>query len=137
MMIHLLLVLVAAQSPQQPDQQLQRQQVQLEQLRQELQQQRQQFRRLLDLLEQQGQKQQQTPVYSAELRRVNGGEFKRVPPNISAVVPLVLLSTISKPQEACLQAEIRVTAHYLDTDDKLICSGIVENVATQNSLTQN
>ena|SRR5437764_1703390 len=61
---------------------------------------------------------------------------RRVPANIAAVVPLNLFSTISKPAESCLPAEIRVTASYLDVNDNLICGGVVENIAFQDSLTQ-
>ena len=136
-MIPILLMLATLQQAQQTEQQAQRQQIQLEQLRQELQQQREQLGKLLQTMERQGQKQeQQRPVCSAEIRRVNGTEQRRVPLNGSAVTPLNLFSVVTKPIDACLQAEIRVTASYLDANDNLICSGVVEDVAAQNNLTQ-
>ena len=137
MMIPILLMLATLQAQQQTEQQAQRQQIQLEQLRQELQQQREQLGRLLQIIERQSQKQEkETPVCSAEIRRVNESEQRRVPLNSAAVTPLNLFSVVTKPMDACLQAEIRVTASYLDANDNLVCSGVVENVASQNNLTQ-
>ena len=75
------------------------------------------------------------PICSAELRWVSGGGDRRVPANSASVALLNLFSTVSKPS-ACLSAEIRVTASYLDVADNLICSGTVENAATQTSSTQ-
>lgn len=137
MMIQFFFVLVTLQSQPQTEQQLQRQQVQLEQLRQELQQQRQQFGRFLELIEQQEQKRAERPLCSAEIRGVNSNTQRRVPLNTAAIVPLSLFSVVTKPQGDCLQAEIRVTANYLDASDNLVCSGVIENVAIQNTLTQN
>lgn len=128
-MIQFFLVLVTLQSQPQTEQQLQ-------QLRQELQQQRQQFGRFLELLEQQEQKRAERRFCSAEIRSVNSNTQRRVPLNIAATVPLSLFSVVTKPQGDCLQAEIRVTANYLDTNDSLVCSGVIENVAIQNTLTQ-
>jgi hypothetical protein len=137
MMIPILLVLATLQAQQQTEQQSQRQQIQLEQLRQELQQQREQLGKLLQIIERQSQKQEQeTPVCAAEIRLVNESEQRRVPLNSAAVTPLNLFSVVTKPMDACLQAEIRVTASYLDANDNLVCSGVVENVASQNNLTQ-
>ena len=78
----------------------------------------------------------QRSACSAEIRWVNGGEQKIVPSNSAAVVRLSLFSTISKPTDVCLPAEIRVTASYLDASDNLVCSGAIENLAIQNTLTQ-
>ena len=120
---------------QQIEQQLQRQQQQLEQIHRDIE----QVQRTLDTLEKpvaQGKADQTKSICSVELRRVNGAEQRRVPANIAAVVPLNLFSTISKPADSCLPAEIRVTASYLDANDNLICSGVVENIAFQDSLTQ-
>jgi hypothetical protein len=137
MMIPILLMLATLQPQQQTEQQAQRQQIQLEQLRQELQQQREQLGRLLQIIERQSQKQdQEAPLCSAEIRRVNETEQRKVPLNSAAITPLNLFSVVTKPPDACLQAEIRVTASYLDAKDNLICSGVVENVAEQNNLTQ-
>jgi len=137
MMIPILLVLATLQTQQQTEQQAQRQQIQLEQLRQELQTQREQLERMLQIIERQSQKQEkETPVCSAEIRRVNESEKRRVALNSAAVTPLNLFSVVTKPIDACLQAEIRVTASYLDANDNLVCSGVVENVASQDNLAQ-
>ena len=77
----------------------------------------------------------QRSACSAEIRWVNGGEQKIVPSNSAAVVRLSLFSTISKPPDVCLPAEIRVTASYLDASGNLVCSGTIENLAIQNTLT--
>ena len=53
-----------------------------------------------------------------------------------AVVPINLYCTVSKPANTCLPAEVRVAASYLDAFDNLICSGVVENVATQSNFIQ-
>jgi hypothetical protein len=122
--------------PQQPiEQELQHQQQQLEQIHRDLQ----QLQKTLEASEKQApqEKADQTrSICSVELRRVNGAEQRRVPRNSAAVVPLNLFGTISRPMESCLPAEIRVTASYLDANDNLICSGVVENIAFQDALTQ-
>ena len=133
MIIPILLLLTGPQ--QQIEQQLQHQQQQLEQIHRDIE----QVQKTLDTLEKpvpQGKADQTKSICSVELLRVNGAEQRRVPPNIAAVVPLSLFSTISKPTDSCLPAEIRVTASYLDANDNLICSGVVENIAFQDTLTQ-
>ena len=113
------------------------QQTQMDQIQQELVQQRQQVGRLLQLFEQDRQKQTSpAPVCSAELRSHGSSDLKRVPMTATAVLPFELFSIVTKPQDVCLQAEVRVTASYLDGSDTLVCSGVVENVATQTSLTE-
>src|SRR6266516_1759453 len=77
----------------------------------------------------------QRSACSAEIRWVNGGEQKIVPSNSAAVVRLSLFSTISKPPDVCLPAEIQVTASYLDASGNLVCSGTIENLAIENTLT--
>ena len=109
----------------------------MDQIHQELLQQRQQIGRLVEMLEQREQKQAPSaPVCSAEIRAAQSADQKRVPVNASAAVPFNLFSVVTKPVDACLQAEVRVTASYLDANDALVCSGVVENVATQTSLTE-
>ena len=125
MMIQLLFLLLAPQ--QQTVQNFERQQRQIEQIQQQLQQQQLQLGRLLQMLER--------SACSAEILWVNGAEQKIVPSDSAAVVRLSLFSTISKPPDVCLPAEIRVTASYLDASSNLICSGTVENLAIQNTLT--
>lgn len=114
------------------EQELRQQQGQIDQLRQQSQQQSQQLKRMEELLERQL---QEKPVCSAEIRWVNSSEPRKVPGSALAVVPLNLFSTVSKPS-GCLPAEIRVTASYLDAANNLVCSGVVENLAVQNALTQ-
>ena len=144
MIIPILVLLMAAQ--QQIEQQLQHQQQQLEQIHQDIQ----QLQRTMDTFDKPAPQEKAAAiasrsaadaepsrsVCSVELRRVNGPEQRRVPANLAAIVPLSLFSTISRPANSCLPAEIRVTASYLDANDNLICSGVVENIAFQDSLTQ-
>jgi hypothetical protein len=72
---------------------------------------------------------------TAELRRANASDVRKVPPTAAAVVLLNLTSVISKPSDECLPAEIRVTAIYLDAADNVICSGTVGNIAQVQNLT--
>jgi hypothetical protein len=74
------------------------------------------------------------PFCSAELRAVGANASGAV--SAEAVVPINLYSTVSKPANTCLPAEVRVAASYLDAFDNLICSGVVENVATQSNFIQ-
>jgi len=141
MMISLLLLLMPVEPQQQLEQQMQRQQQQLDQVHHQLEQQQQQLERMLGVLERQAlpdrrEQPRALPVCSVEVRRVNGADTRKVPPNAAAVVPLNLFSTVSRPAEGCLPAEIRITASYLDSADNLVCSGTVENIALQTTLTQ-
>lgn len=111
------------------------QQTQMEQIQQELMQQRQQMARLLDSIEKS--QKQVVPVCLAEIRAVGSPDQRRVPLTTTAVLPFNFFSVVTKPIESCLNAEVRVTASYLDADDALVCSGVVENVAMQTSLTEN
>ena len=118
---------------------MQRQQQQLEQVNRQLEQQGRQLDRVLGALEPQTvrrDEQKPLPVCSVEVRRVNGTDKRNVPASAGAVVPLNLFSTVSRPADGCLPAEIRVTASYMDAADNLVCSGTVENIALQTSLTQ-
>jgi hypothetical protein len=139
-MIISLLFLLLPGEPQQPDQQMLRQQQQLEQVHRQLQDQQRQLDRVLNLLETQDRDPRDPPkpfvICSVELRRENGSDNRKVPPNVAAVVPLNLFSTVSNPDSGCLPAEVRVTASYLDNADNLVCSGTVEGVAFQTALTQ-
>jgi hypothetical protein len=112
------------------------QQTQMDQIHQELLEQRQQIARLVEMLEK-GQKQSPSaPACSAEIRAVGVSDRKGVPLTATAAVAFNLFSVVTKPANACLQAEVQVTASYLDGNDALVCSGVVENVATQTSLTE-
>jgi hypothetical protein len=140
-MISFLFFLMPLQAQQQVEQQLQRQQLQMEQVYRQLETQRQQLERVLTVLERQGppdrlESQRPLPVCSVEVRRVNGAEARKVPANAGAVVPLNLFSTVSRPADGCLPAEIRITASYIDASDNLVCSGTVESIAIQSALTQ-
>jgi hypothetical protein len=125
MTIPLVLLLFAFES-QQP--------TQMDQIQQELMQQRQQMAHLLDSIEKS--QKQQTPVCLAEIRAVGTSDQRRVPLTTMAVLPFNLFSVVTKPIESCLHAEVRVSASYLDADDAVICSGVVENVAIQTALTE-
>jgi hypothetical protein len=126
--------------PQQLEQQMLRQQQQLEQLSRQLDQQRQQLDRILGVLEEQSQarrsEQKAQPLCSVEVLRANGADVRKVPLNVAAVVPLNLFSTVSRPTDGCLPAEVRITASYMDASDNLICSGTIDVIAIQNNLTQ-
>jgi hypothetical protein len=126
MIIAIVLLLMAPQQQiQQIQDQLQRQQQQLDQIHQDLQ-------KLTDS----GSNQAQS-ICNVEVRRVSGPDQRRVAANLAAVVPLNLFATIGKPTDACLPAEVRVAASYLDASENLVCSGVVENVASQSALIQN
>jgi hypothetical protein len=131
MIIPLLLFLMPFQ---QADQQTNRPQQQLEEVQRRMADQQQQLNHVLSILEREGQR--PIAVCSVELRRVNGAETRKVPPNAGAIVPLNLFSTVSRPENGCLPAEVRITVSYMDNTDNLICSGSVENVALQTALTQ-
>jgi hypothetical protein len=126
MITRLLFMILAVVPPQQTD---------LEQMRQELQQQGQQISRLADVIERQNEK-EPTPLCTAEVRPAGGAGPRIVPLNSTAVVFLNLFSVVTNPATACLPAEIRVTASYLDANEGLVCSGVVEGVATQSALTE-
>ncbi len=71
------------------------------------------------------------PTCTASIRWTNG-EQKIVPPGIP-VVSLNLFSSVSKPADICMPAEIRLTVSYLDIDGEMICSGVISPVALQRS----
>jgi hypothetical protein len=135
MIIPILLFLIPLHSQQQIQQQL-------DVVHRQLDVQEQQLNRLLGMLERaappavRSDPVEPRPVCSVEVRRVSGPDQRKVPVNVAAVVPLNVFSTVSRPAEGCLPAEIRVTASYLDAADNLVCSGAVENIAIQTSLTQ-
>jgi hypothetical protein len=135
------LLLLMLPEPQQLEQQMQRQLQQLEQLNRQLEQQHQQLDRMIGILDRQapgdGRAPQRTiTVCSVEVRRVNGADIRRVPASAGAVVPLNLFASVSRPSESCLPAEVHVAATYVDAADNLVCSGTIENIAVQTSLTQ-
>jgi hypothetical protein len=132
----LFLILMLIEPQQQLEQQIQRQIQLFEQLGAQLEQQRQQFDRMLKTMSEQRDQGKPVVVCSVEMRRVNGSDVRKVPLNASAVVPLNLFSTVSQPGGGCLPAEVRVTASYLDSNDNLVCSGTVENIASQTALSQ-
>jgi hypothetical protein len=45
---------------------------------------------------------------------------------------LNLFSTVSQPAGSCLPAEIRLNAAFYDSQQNLICSGVIEAIAVQN-----
>jgi hypothetical protein len=60
--------------------------------------------------------------------------FTNPKPAVSIVerVNLNLFSTVSQPAGSCLPAEIRLMAAFYDAAENLICSGVIESVASQN-----
>jgi hypothetical protein len=121
------------------EQQLLRQQQQLEQVSRQIMQQQQQLDRMLGVLERPKPEERDsrpTIACSVELRRVGGADKRNVPSNATAVVPFNLFSVVSRPADACLPAEVRITASYLDAAENLVCSGTVENIARQTAFTQ-
>jgi hypothetical protein len=112
-----------------PEQQVEQQ---LEAIRLQMQQMRQQLGQVLERLDG---PQSAKPECLAELRWVSGNDPRSVAAD-GGVAQLNLFSTISKPVSGCLPAEIRVTASYLAAGGDLICTGAIENVATQDQLAQ-
>ena len=118
------------------EQQLQRQQQQLDEAHQQMRQQDEQIGRVVQMLERQQRSIDQKAVCSAELRWVSGSDARKLPAKADAAAALSLFSIISRPTNVCLPAEVRVTASYIDADGNLVCTGALENAATQTSLTQ-
>src|SRR5262245_54086812 len=118
--------------PQQTEQELQKQRQQIERVQRQLEDQEKLLGNVRKMLEDG----QNKASCSAELRWVTGSEIRIVPPSQAAAVQLNLFSTVSKPSGSCLPGEIRITASYMDPHDNLICSGGIENLATQSSETQ-
>jgi hypothetical protein len=133
MIIEFLLFAIGLHTPlqQSMEQELRRQQQQLEQIHGQLE----QLSRITELLE----RSQHAPKpgsCTAQLTWVTGGQDVRVAATPTAVARLNLFSTVSEPSAACLPAEVRIAASYLDATENLICTGIVEHIAEQNSSTQ-
>src|SRR5438046_679455 len=57
-------------------------------------------------------------------------------PAKDGTLTLSLLSSVSKPASNCLSAEIRIQAAFFDAEENLICSGVIESIATQNNNVQ-
>jgi len=118
--------------PQQSEQELQKQRQQIERVQRQLDDQEKLLGNVRKMLEDE----QKKALCTADLRWVSGAESRVVPPSQTATALLNLFSTISKPSETCLPAEIRITASYLDAHDNLICSGGIEDLAVQSSHSQ-
>src|SRR5258708_27436236 len=123
MMIELLFfALLQTQPPQSNsnnDQELRRQQQEQQQQQQQLDQMRGQIEKVADILDK-SQREPKPGSCAAELRWTTGGQDTRVPATAAAVAPLNLFSTVSRPSSACLPAEIRIAASYLDAAENLI-----------------
>jgi hypothetical protein len=78
---------------------------------------------------------EQEPPCSAQLVPISGTLTRTVGTGEDAVVGMNLLATVSQPRSRCLPASVWVTVSYLDAEGSLICTGSVENVATQGSQT--
>jgi hypothetical protein len=135
MVIPLFILILGLQSQQELESRIQQKQHEVDQLTRDLNQERQksgELQQVVSNLEQELKR----PFCSAELRFDSSAEARSVSPDATATVPLNLYSTVSKPAGTCLPAEIQVAASYLDAFENVICSGVVENAATQNSFVQ-
>jgi hypothetical protein len=135
MMMQILLLVVRLQSQQDLEARIQQKQQEIDRLHAELSEEKRQTGELRQVVSRQDQELRR-PFCSAEMRFVSSSDPRTVAPNPTATVPLNLHSTVSRPSGVCLPAEIRVTASYLDGEDNLICSGVVDNAASQTSFTQ-
>jgi hypothetical protein len=70
------------------------------------------------------------PSCSAELTFVSASDSVTV--RADGTVPLFLRSAVSRPDD-CLNAEVNISASYLDASENAICSGVIRNVAIQSS----
>ena len=131
-MSSLLLAWVLVLTPQQSDQQFEQQRQELRQIQQQLQLQQEELERLTELLEEQ--QDLITPLCAPELRLVNSAG--RVGPELEASLPLNLFATMGRSRRDCLGGEIHLTANYFDRNGNLICSGMIENAATQRNSIQ-
>ncbi len=134
----LLLISIGALPQQTLESQLRQQQQLLQEQRQELQELQRQVERSLNLLQEIRREQdaQEQTSCSAQIRWVGGAERRSVPPGDAVSVQLNLFSTVSRPSGNCLPAAVRMTASYLDANDNLVCTGVIQGVARQNSLTE-
>lgn len=76
------------------------------------------------------------PVCLAELQLLNAAEPRLLPPDATASVQMNLMSTVSKPASDCLTAEVQVAASYFDATERLVCSGVIVNVASQTRVVE-
>src|SRR2546423_4781440 len=64
-------------------------------------------------------------------------EFTNSKPTLTnGALGLNLFSTVSKPAANCLPAEIRLMAAFYDAEQSLVCSGVIESIATQTTNSQ-
>lgn len=73
---------------------------------------------------------------ASEVRWMNCGESKVFSKENGSFLHLNLFTTASKPADMCLPAEIRLTVTFFDREEDFICSGVIENAATQGTHTQ-
>lgn len=78
------------------------------------------------------QENQPPPTCSTQIQWTNCG----APTPGAPLIELNLFSAVSKPADQCLPAEIRLTVTFLDEDQQVLCSGIVDNTALQQNQTQ-
>jgi hypothetical protein len=135
MLIHILALFLGLQSQQELESQIRQRQLEIEQLAGLLREERRQAGELKQVVARQEQELRR-PFCSADLSFVGASAPRIVAANPNASVSVNLHGTVSRPANVCLPAEIRVTASYLDAADNLICSGVVENIASQTSSTQ-
>src|SRR5436190_11936996 len=116
MMIPLLLLILGLQSQQELESRIQQKQREIDQLHSELNEQKSQVGQLQQVVGRQEQELRR-PFCSAELGFVSASETRLVSRDAALAIPLSLQGAVSKPANACLPAEIRVTASYLDAFD--------------------
>ena len=73
---------------------------------------------------------------SAELQLIGGDAVRTVSAGDAVAVRIGLFSTVSRPVDTCLPADIRMTVSYLDSDGALVCTGAIDRVAVQREPTQ-
>src|SRR4026209_954356 len=95
-----------------------RQQQDIQQMQRQLETQQNEVIRLLSALEKQSGK----PVCEAQLEMLNNPAQRSAPATSTAVVPLNLVATVSKPASPCHQAEIRLNVSYLNSANQVVCS---------------
>lgn len=76
------------------------------------------------------------PSCSAELQLVGGNAVRTVAAGDAVAVRIDLFSTVSRPRDTCLPADLRLTVSYLDSDGTLVCTGAIDRVAVQRAETQ-
>jgi len=78
----------------------------------------------------------QRPICSARISSTSAVADGGVIQGPDSQIQLTFFSTVSEPAGECLAAEIQVAASYVDDAGRLICSGVVRNIALQTAPTE-